>query len=325
MITGRYQIGVVKDMDIRACRKEFSGLGLRMLACAFIINGVQIAGQILLLRWKPEWVSNFNIILAFTMIPQYVIGFPCAFLVMSDIGDKQKIEKRRMKPLHFIIAFMMGYTLLMAGNIIGLGVTFGIGILKGEPVSNSLQDLVGSTNIWVTAIYTVLLAPIFEEMLFRKVICDRVIKYGQRTAILLSGLLFGLFHGNFNQFFYATFLGCFLAFIYVKTGNIKYTIGLHMMVNFIGSVVSGLFLQNVDLDNPTPSGLLVSMLFVVLIYGIIIAGFVLLLVNLSKLKADAGNYFIDKGQRDEVVLVNVGMILFGLFFLLQMLYQAFFG
>lgn len=318
-------------MDTRAYRKEFSeirkdfsGLGLRMLACAFIINGIQISAQILLMYWKPEWISNMNILLAFTMISQYVIGFPCAFLVMSDYGDKRRIEKRKMKVSHFLIAFMMGYALLMAGNLIGLGITYGIGVLKGDPVSNSLQDLVGDTNIWITAIYTVLCAPVFEELLFRKMICDRVVKYGQGAAVIMSGLIFGLFHGNFNQFFYAWFIGSFFAFIYVKTGNIKYTIGLHMMVNFIGSVVGGLFLQYVDLEHLTPISMLIMVFYVIVVYGIVIAGIVLLIVNIPKLKTNDRYMGIDTLQRNILMLVNVGMILFYVFFFIMMMYQALF-
>ena len=311
-------------MNTRAYREEFSGLGLRMLACAFIINGIQISAQILLMYWKPEWVSNMNIMLAFTMISQYVIGFPCAFLVMSDYGDKRKIEKRKMKLSHFLIAFMMGYALLMAGNLIGLGLTYGIGVLKGDPVSNSLQDMIEGTNMWVTAIYTVLCAPVFEELLFRKMICDRVVKYGQGAAVIMSGLIFGLFHGNFNQFFYAWFIGSFFAFIYVKTGNIKYTIGLHMMVNFIGSVVGMLFLQYVDLEHLTPVSMLITVFYVIIVYGIVIAGIVLLILNIPKLRTNDRYMGIDTTQRNILMLVNVGMILFYVFFFIMMMVQALF-
>lgn len=311
-------------MDTRAYRKEFSALGLRMLACAFVINGVQIAAQFFLAMCIPEWASNINILLAFTMISQYVIGFPCAFLIMSDGGDKRKIEKRKMKLSHFLIAFMMGYALLMAGNLIGMGLTYGIGVLKGDPVSNSLQDMIGDTNIWITSIYTVLCAPVLEELLFRKVICDRVVKYGQGAAVIMSGLMFGLFHGNFNQFFYAWFIGSFFAFIYVKTGNIKYTIGLHMMVNFIGSVVGGLFLQYVDLEHLTPVSVLIMFFYVIMVYGIVIAGIVLLILNRSKLKTNDRYMGIDTTQRNILMLVNVGMILYYVFFFIMMMVQALF-
>ena len=312
-------------MDLRAYKKDISGLGFRMLACAFIIYGVQIIAQLIVMRFNEEWASNLNILLAVTMLSQYVIGFPIAFLIMGNGVDMRAIEKRKMKPGHFFVAFAMGYTLLMAGNIIGLIVTYLIGLLKGDAVFNSLDSIIGDTNIWITSIYTVLCAPVFEELLFRKMICNRVIKYGQGMAIMLSGLMFGLFHGNYNQFFYAFFIGSFFAFIYVKTGKIQYTIGLHMMVNFIGSVVSGLFLQYVDFEHLTASTVIVTVFYLIFVYGIVIGGFVLLLMNLSKLKANEGLIRIDKDRRSEVMIVNVGMILYGLFFIIMMDYQAFFG
>lgn len=309
-------------MDTEAYRKEFSGVGLRMLVGTVVILVVQIIAQIFLLLVNVELAQNMNIVLAATMIPMYALGYPIAFLIMNGAGEPRIIRKRRMKPSHFFIAFLMGYTLLMAGNIIGLIVTFVIGLIRGEPISNPLEMIVGQSNIWITAVYTVLLAPIFEEMLFRKILCDRVIKYGQGAAVLISGLLFGLFHGNFNQFFYAFFIGSFFAFIYVKTGNIRYTIGLHMMVNFIGSVVAGLFLQNIDLENLTSTTLIVVAIYVLFIYGIIIAGAVLFLLNRSKLKVDQGEIVLEKSRRNKVMLINAGMILYYIFYLCLMIFQA---
>ena len=315
-------------METKTFRKDFSRLGFHMLIGAVLIYGVQIAGQYIALAVNKEWRENTNIMLASGMIPMYVIGYPVTFLIMRAGGKNQAIEKHRMKPGHFILAFLMSYALLMLGNIIGLFVTFGIGIIKGEPVSNSLADVVSNGNIWISAIYIVLLAPAFEEYLFRKLICDRVVKYGQGTAILLSGLMFGLFHGNFNQFFYAFFIGCFFAFIYVKTGNIKYTIGLHMIVNFIGSVVGGLLLQNIDLSGDlmqmNPMHMIIYALYMLVIFGIVIAGGVLLLANLSKFRVNSGEISLGKGERAKTVLVNAGMLLYCIAFIIMMIIQALF-
>lgn len=54
-----------------------------------------------------------------------------------------------------------------------------------------------------------IIGPIFEEILFRKILIDKTIKYGARISIIISALLFGLFHGNVNQFFYAFLMGGF--------------------------------------------------------------------------------------------------------------------
>ena len=309
-------------MDTKEFQKKYSGLGFRMLACAVIINAVQIVVPILLSYFGVKWENDMNAALAVSMIPMFVLGYPVSFLIMKEENGAAAVGKRKMKIGHFFIAFLMSYAFLMAGNIIGLIVTYGIGFLKGEPVANSIQDIVAGTNIWSTAVFTVLLAPIFEELLFRKFLCDRVARYGYKRAILLSGLLFGLFHGNFNQFFYAFFIGCFFAFIYVNTGNILYTIGLHMMVNFLGSVVGGLYLQNFDPENITPGMIVFTAVYVVLVYGICIAGLVLILVNLSKFKINEGYGPAVEKERTRAALLNVGMILYYVFFAIMIVLQT---
>lgn len=293
-------------------KKDFSGLGFRMACSALLIFAIQTAGSYIVAAIKPEWTGNMDIMLASTMVPLYVLGYPLTFLIMRN-REKRTIEKHKMTIGQLILAFMMSYGLMIAGNLIGVMITLGIGVLKGNEVTNPLMSVVTSGNIWISAIYIVLLAPVFEEFLFRKLICDRVAKYGQGTAIVVSGLMFGLFHGNLNQFFYAFFLGSFFAFIYLKTGELKYTIGLHMVINFIGSVLGGLLLQNVDME--TPMGLIIFALYALCVYGIALAGGVLFLVNRQKMKLEAGEITIEKGSRFKTVICNVGMIVYCLLFL----------
>ncbi len=301
-------------------KKDFSSLGLRMLVGAVLITAVQVISQAIVFGNNPEWTDNINIVLAATMIPLYVIGYPAAFLVMRK-KDAGVLEKHRMGAGQFILAFMMSYGLMIIGNIIGIALTAGIGFIKGEPVSNTLLSVVSEGNVWISGIYMVLLAPVFEEILFRKLVCDRVIKYGQRTAIIVSGLVFGLFHMNFNQFFYAAFLGAFFAFIYVKTGSLKYTVGLHMVVNFFGSVVGGLLLQNVDMAQMP--GMIIYAVYAMCIYSIGMAGMVLLLVNRSKMKTEQGEVVIEKGNWFKTAILNPGMLLYCVAMLAVMVVQAF--
>ena len=43
-------------------------------------------------------------------------------------------------------------------------------------------------NPWVTFIIAVLIAPTAEELLFRKLLTERIVKYGELAAVLASGL-----------------------------------------------------------------------------------------------------------------------------------------
>ena len=90
--------------------------------------------------------------------------------------------------------------------------------------------------LWCNLLFLVILAPVFEEIFLRKLIIDRLRPYGELAAILLSGIAFGLVHGNLHQLLYACASGILFGWIYVKTGNIVVNISLHATLNFIGGV-----------------------------------------------------------------------------------------
>lgn len=306
-------------MNTKTMKKDFSSIGIRMLISTAVITLLQLVAQTFALTLFPEWQDNFNILLAVTMVPLYVLGFPISFALMRN-KDMPAIEKHHMSAGQLVVAFMISYSLMITGNLIGLGLTAGISLIKGSPVQNSLLNIITGGSIWVTAIFTVLCAPVFEEILFRKLICDKVIKYGEGCAVMLSGLIFGLFHMNFNQFFYAFFLGSFFAFVYVKTGNLKYTILLHMAINFFGSVLGGILLQ---LDQTKPSTVIFSAVFSLCVFGMAIAGIVTLIVKRRAFALKPGEIIIEKEQRFKTLILNVGMTLYCLVFLGIMLWQAF--
>ena len=66
--------------------------------------------------------------------------------------------------------------------------------------------------------------------------------------MLLSGIMFGMFHGNFTQFFYATALGIFFAYVYIRTGKLRYPIFYHMIVNLSSSIITTSLVQRIDLE-----------------------------------------------------------------------------
>ncbi len=306
-------------MNTNTYKKEFSGIGFCMLISTAVILLLQYGTQMLALSCFPQWGESMTILLAVTMLPLYIIGFPISFVLMRN-REAATIEKHSMKPGQILIAFLISYGLMIIGNIIGLIFTAVIGVIKGSPVQNTLLNVITDSSLWLTAIFTVLCAPVFEEILFRKLVCDKVIKYGEGCTIVLSGLLFGLFHMNFNQFFYAFFLGCFFAFIYVKTGNLKYTIILHMTINFFGSVLGGVILT---MDQTNPITLIFSALFSLCVFGMGIAGIILFFVKRRAMTLKPGAVTIEKGQRFKTVILNPGMLLYCLALIGITLVQAF--
>ena len=143
-------------------------------------------------------------------------------------------EKDRLGVGAFLALVCICYACMVVGNLVGIGVNSLLSPGSVDLVAN-LASAAGASVEMVVAF--VVLAPVFEELVFRKVLVDRVLPYGEWPAILFSGLTFGLFHGNLTQLFYATMLGMILAYVYIRTGNILYTIGIHACINFLGGVL----------------------------------------------------------------------------------------
>ena len=83
----------------------------------------------------------------------------------------------------------------------------------------------------------VVIAPVFEEFMFRGLIMDELKPYGNGFAIFTTGILFGLFHGNFAQCFYTMAMGIALGYIANVTGSIFPTTVIHAILNGIGGVM----------------------------------------------------------------------------------------
>lgn len=90
-------------------------------------------------------------------------------------------------------------------------------------------------NIFV-ALSTILIAPIIEEVLFRCVAIEYLIKHGVKKyiRIIFTTIVFSLLHLPFYSIFdYHIFLfGFILALIYEKERNVIYGILFHAIVNF---------------------------------------------------------------------------------------------
>ncbi len=86
---------------------------------------------------------------------------------------------------------------------------------------------------FIAGVLTVAILPAFlEEILFRGILLNCFKKLGKWKAILLSSLMFSLFHGNPMQTVYQFALGVMLALIAWQTRNIWFSILIHFLNNF---------------------------------------------------------------------------------------------
>lgn len=324
---------------VKEAKRQFSKVGLMFFLGTLIIYGVQILSMFIAGAIKPDALADTASLLLITMLPMYAISMPIMGLLIRTTPAR-KLEKKKMTVGQWLITFFICYGAVYVSNFVGVFLTSIIGAIKGSPVTNTIVEIASSSTLGVNFLIMVICAPIAEELLFRKLLIDRTVKYGNCVAILFSGLMFGLFHGNMNQFVYAFALGVCYGFIYVKTGNVRYTIYLHMLNNFIGSILGMLVLEFVGEDFVNtlndPATLLPYILenmgtvmfyfiYVFILFGIALAGIILFIVNFKKIKAQIlpGEVTIPKGKRFTTTVLNVGMGLYFLFWIAMIVMQLF--
>lgn len=95
--------------------------------------------------------------------------------------------------------------------------------------------------IWQQMLYSVILIPVVEEVIFRRIVFCVLRKWvGFSWAMLVSAVLFGVYHGNLVQFVYAGFCGMLLAYLYEKYDTILAPILSHMAMNAVAVILTHL-------------------------------------------------------------------------------------
>lgn len=328
-----------KEIDETQKRKPpFSRIGWAFFAILLVTTLLQILADGILKNLYPELAESkwFNWALSF--IPLYFVAIPIGFLILRPI-PAEKPERKDIGFGKFATFFLMCFALMYIGNIVGTLVNTLISWFSGTQIINPVYEMLSSSDVYLNMLFAVIAAPVLEELIFRKLLIDRIYIYGEGTAILVSGLMFGLFHGNLSQFFYAFALGSMLAYIYLRTGRIRYTILIHMLINFCGGIVPFLVLDNLDIEeisklaesdpqaivayamNHLPQFLGVG-IYITVVFALFAAGLILLIERRNRVVLYPTEFQIEKSERFKKVFLNAGMILFILMELAIMAFVA---
>lgn len=128
---------------------------------------------------------------------------------------------------------------------VGLNILFS---LSGAAQQSESYQSVAKDQYAVPLIVGILLygivSPLAEEVVFRGILFNRMRKdFPPGMAILLSGVLFGLYHGNMVQGIYGTLMGVLMAYLYERMGRFEIPCLFHMTANltvYLTAQASGL-------------------------------------------------------------------------------------
>lgn len=106
-----------------------------------------------------------------------------------------------------------------------------------DDFSTLYDDMEQSPYIW-TLLAIAIVGPIVEEIMFRGLIYRSLEKAIETPwiPIVISGVMFGVWHGSFIQGVYTAILGIILAYYYKKTRSLFLVIMVHIINNFLSTL-----------------------------------------------------------------------------------------
>lgn len=180
-----------------------------------IVAYIAISGNINLL-------DDVNNIYKYIIIGVTLTSIPIA----SYLYKKYKIKEKRIELNKLLYMIPLG-----------IGVSFTYNMLVFELIKNKeIADL----NILIVILYTGIIGPLFEEIVFRYVSLRKANElYNTKIAVIIISLVFALLHSGIINIIYAFIIGIILSYIYIKKENILYPIIIHISANITSIFITG--------------------------------------------------------------------------------------
>lgn len=231
--------------EIRSGRKHISGIFTGFTLASIIAFGLSF-----LIALFTETVAFLrgNTAVSLAVSELLVLFLLVFFHLFTRKKSLQKLPVLdRMTVGTFLKIVCMSVFLMVVGSFAGSCVAVLVETLTGYTPVNAVDEIVTGFPLWQVALVTVVAAPVLEELIFRKLLFGKLSVYGTEFAVVVSGVMFGVFHYNVFQIFYGILLGILLGYVYAIFGKLRYTVILHAIINFLGSVVA-LGVQNLTMS-----------------------------------------------------------------------------
>ncbi len=191
-----------------------------------------------------QMTANISVTLATILITLLTAGLLFKVNVLSLVKPSSENAKTGVKWLPPCFVFNM-----VSSTIIAYVTSFLNSVGVSVPTSDFSIHKPSVAAVMIQILYVVILAPLFEEIIFRGLIIKMLSPHSKTAAVLVSALAFGLMHGNIPQAASAFATGLIYAIIALKCGSIVPTMIIHGLNNLIVNspeLLEGLGIKNMN-------------------------------------------------------------------------------
>nr|WP_314634006.1 CPBP family intramembrane glutamic endopeptidase [uncultured Oribacterium sp.] len=231
-------------MSLLEIKRDLNKSALALLLYVLSVQILAVLLVLLLPLTKIPLLSDQYICMVISVVISYCLLnniFPKETSAEStkEISTEPNPEKPSFTVLSFLHYFMLFQAAQWIGGIINIPIItlftkLGLNLSFSEEAARG-----GSLTNAPMLFYTILVAPLMEELVFRGVFYHRFRSYGKYFAAFCTAFFFALMHSNFLQFAPAFSMGIILFFIRDRYG-LPYSILLHFSNNLLAIVVNNL-------------------------------------------------------------------------------------
>lgn len=223
-------------------------------------------------------------------------------LFKIKLGSLYRFEKGHGKTIAF------GFPAVMCVNlIISLIISFityyfskaGVTIPKADFSMSSSSSLA----IIMQICYSVIVAPIVEETIYRGLAIHLLKPYGKGMAVVISSLIFGLMHGNVSQALSGFLFALVMGTITVSCNSIVPTICIHMLNNAVATIP--------EISEALNNNQLIIKIYLGIVITLLLLGFLVIFMNYKKIRLpDNKGCVMPVGKRYLFTVTNIFMLIY---------------
>lgn len=254
--------------DEAQMRRDFSKIGwalvLSQLTMFFVslLLSLLASGMLQLISpLRATWAQIEGWIVMLAAIGGAV---PMLLLGRQELGfDRLFSRRERVWPVQVAFYFLMILGLQMLTSVVCAPIVSWL-----ESFGASFDAAANVATSYSTArsmlLYSVVVAPVLEELVYRGALLRALERYGRWFAITLSALIFGLMHGNAVQLPVAFVIGMVFGYLSLKY-SLRLTIVLHVLNNLFVELTGRLSAFSEHLGSMVDGGLMLAGVFSLLL------------------------------------------------------------
>lgn len=211
-----------------------------------------------------------------SLISFFGVAIIYSIIAKMNLGETYPTQKLGFRLTLLLVLF--GLSIAMIANYAS-NMTIGVFDMFGIDANIDIEYPCDSAlEVFLFYVTVAVLPALVEEFAFRGVILKIMRKHSDSMAVMVSGVMFGLMHGNFTQIPFALVVGLVLAFITVKTNSLIPAIIIHFLNNGLSVTFTLLY------SNTTLSEAEINIINVIVMLAISIAGIISFTVLSTKHK-----------------------------------------